>query len=86
VECHTGAIDLWGGAFRKNKDDETPTGEWPQLISTLQGCSGFFMYVSTVAKQMMTDRFLAQHDFSQDPVVVKSKDHLVRPSRILVFL
>ena len=44
------------------------------------------MYVSTVAKQMMTDRFLAQHDFSQDPVFVKSKDHLVRPSRILVFL
>ena len=43
------------------------------------------MYVCTVAKQMMTDHFLAQHDFSQDPVFVKSKGHLVRQSRILVF-
>jgi hypothetical protein len=35
----------------------------------------------------MTDHFPAQHDFSQDPVFVKSKEgHLVRRNRTSVLL
>jgi hypothetical protein len=40
------------------------------------------VYVRTVAKRIIADHFPAQHDFSQDPIFIKSKDgHLVRRSR-----
>lgn len=82
VECCTRAVDSWGGASWKNKGKEAPIREWPQFISTLQGRSGLFVYVHTVAKRMMTDCSPAQHDFSQEPVFVKNKDgHLVRRIR-----
>jgi hypothetical protein len=82
VECCIGTADPWGGTFRKKKDKAPPIREWPQFIPTLQGCSGFFVYVRSVENRITTDRFLAQHDFSQDPIFMKSKDgHLVRRAR-----